>query len=88
MNKYVGTSLPIRTDFDGYVIPFGKHKGARLQDLPASYLLFIADQVWCKKHTTILEYVKRNKRQLEVDAEAEDYETDDDYGGGRSKFYE
>lgn len=46
-------------------MPFGKHKGQQMQDVPASYLHWL----WCsgKKHDkscSVADYIRRNKDVL------------------------
>lgn len=33
---------------DESIMPFGKYKGVKLIDVPASYLVWCNDQDWCK----------------------------------------
>jgi uncharacterized protein (DUF3820 family) len=48
----------------------GKHFGTKMVDVPASYLLFCADQSWCEfKYPAVLAYVDKNRECLETDAE-------------------
>jgi uncharacterized protein (DUF3820 family) len=48
----------------------GKHTGKPMGDVPASYLLWIADQPWCaKKYPDVLEYVNKIRDALEMEAE-------------------
>lgn len=47
-------------------MPFGKYKGQKMQDVPASYLHWL----WCegKKHEKlcpVADYIRRNKSALE-----------------------
>lgn len=45
------------TDTD--IMPFGKHKGKRMEDVPASYLLWLWDSgVWQEPHKPIHAYIK------------------------------
>lgn len=40
-------------------MPFGKHKGKRLEDVPASYLLWLWDDGWWQRRGEPLhEYIK------------------------------
>lgn len=39
-------------------IPFGKHKGMKLEKVPANYLLWLWDNgVWAEKHKPIHKYI-------------------------------
>lgn len=46
-------------------IPFGKYKGQALDDVPASYLLWLADQDWVDKFPDIKNYIERNRQGIE-----------------------
>lgn len=49
-----------------YELRFGKYKGERLGDVPASYLLWLFDQDWCPKE--VADYVTKERRHLEKEA--------------------
>lgn len=55
---------------DEYVMPFGKHKGAFLKDVPADYLCWFADQEWADKWPELLAYCKKNRQVLEEEQRA------------------
>jgi hypothetical protein len=45
------------TDTD--LMPFGKHRGKRMEDVPASYLLWLWDNgVWQEPNKPIHDYIK------------------------------
>jgi len=50
---------------DETLMPFGKYKGQKLANIPASYLLFLLDQDWV--NGSLKDYIKRNKDVLEVE---------------------
>ena len=50
---------------DNDVIPFGKHAGQKLGDLPAGYLLWLADSDNTKTTLGIYLYVKQHRVELE-----------------------
>ena len=54
---------------DKHEITFGKHAGAKLGDIPASYLLFIADSDGTRETVGIFGYVLKNRDRLEKEAE-------------------
>lgn len=54
---------------DDSVMPFGKYKGKLLLDVPASYLLWWADQS-PETYPELLEFVLKNKKHLEDEANA------------------
>lgn len=66
MRRYtlIMNAQPIYTDDS--LMPFGKHKGKRLGDVPADYLLFMWDKgVHEERGRSLHEYIKKNFRQLE-----------------------
>lgn len=52
---------------EDWIMPFGKHKGLSLEDVPASYLLWLADQE--SPPDAVAEYVKMNRHALEDEVE-------------------
>lgn len=62
---------------DTNVIPFGQHKGKRLKDIPAAYLLWLLDEEWCRKqYPDLITYIRENKKLLEMEAWEEEDEPD------------
>ena len=51
------------TPSDNFPIPFGKHKGTKLIDLPASYLLWLLDN---DKAGSIKDYILLNEEALRL----------------------
>lgn len=50
-------------------LTFGKHKGERLGDVPAGYLLWLGDQEWLgQKFPEIKAYIEKERRTLEKEA--------------------
>jgi len=41
-------------------IPFGKHRGLDMEDIPANYLKFISEQDWITKWPAVEAYVQAN----------------------------
>lgn len=33
---------------DNSIMPFGKYEGEKLANIPASYLIWVSEQGWCK----------------------------------------
>lgn len=64
-------------------MPFGKHRGTRMQDVPSDYLLWLSDDL--KKtprrlvddRTEVLDYVDRNRVALEQEVEEKRGHRDD-----------
>lgn len=57
---------------DQSIMPFGKHQGKSLQNVPADYLLWLLDTDWCReKFPELIAYIRSNKDCLETDAEEE-----------------
>lgn len=46
-------------------MPFGKHKGQAMQDVPASYLDWLRDQEWLKDYPAVKEYIRRNAKVID-----------------------
>lgn len=63
---------------DSSLMPFGKHAGTALSAVPASYLLWLADEVGKRPQdsvrTALRAYVDVNRAALEQEAEAEKLE--------------
>ena len=52
--------------FDGeHEITFGKHRGKRLADIPASYLLWLAESEHTLQTVGIFGYVHKHRQRLE-----------------------
>ena len=58
---------------DNFLISFGKHKGKRIGDVPASYLIWFYEQDWAEKWPDVYSYCKENYNCLiaEVDEQKE-----------------
>lgn len=54
---------------DETIMPFGKHKGKHLSDVPASYLLWLYEQNKYKPMTSLQEYIHKNLDVLEKEVE-------------------
>lgn len=50
---------------DETIMPFGKYVGRPMDKVPASYLLWMADQSWAKQWPDILQYIEENRTVLE-----------------------
>jgi len=48
-------------------MPFGKHKGKKMKEVPASYLDWLSDQ-W-KVDTLVRRYIKKNWKAIEAELE-------------------
>lgn len=57
-------------------MPFGKHKGQDLDDVPASYLLWFYEQDWAMQYPEVLKYVKKNIQAIKEDALYQEEEFD------------
>ena len=55
---------------DTDLMPFGKHKGIRMIDVPADYLLWVYDQEWCKGE--VKKYIEENIDALRKETDGED----------------
>lgn len=55
---------------DDSLMPFGKHKGKKLGDVPASYLLWLYDQEgFVTKNPDLSGYIAKNMKHLEKETE-------------------
>ena len=54
---------------DESIMPFGKHKGEKMANVPASYLLWIYDNM--NLFDDLREYIDENRDALEVEANRE-----------------
>lgn len=66
---------------DHSIMPFGKHKGKSLINVPADYLLWFIDQDWSDAWPELVKYIKDNMPAIlsEVKEAAPDI-YDDDFG--------
>lgn len=72
---------------DDTVIPWGAHKGKKLKDLDASYLLWLYEQPWIKDWPGLHLYLKAHEDQLltekrdhgGLDDDEEGFKSFDDY---------
>lgn len=54
------------------MFPFGKHKGSAYEDVPAHYLLWLADQDWIGQWPLVLMYINSNRQVLESEIDEPD----------------
>jgi hypothetical protein len=57
---------------DETVMPWGKHKGTKLEDIPAGYFLWLMEQPWLPDWPGLNTYIKKNADALYQQAEEED----------------
>jgi hypothetical protein len=50
---------------DKSIMPFGKHAGKKLEQVPASYLLWFDEQDWSHKYPKLEAYVAKHRELLE-----------------------
>jgi len=56
---------------DNDIMPFGKHKGEKLGDVPARYLLWLSEQPDVSARLSgIIQYVEQNRAHLEKEAKS------------------
>jgi hypothetical protein len=48
-------------------MPFGCHKGKRMQDVPAGYLDWLLDQPCIEHYPEVKDYIERNEKIIERD---------------------
>ena len=57
--KTIAEQLSNRTHLhDDSKMPFGKHKGKRLIEVPVSYWKWFLKQPWCWKESALMEYAE------------------------------
>lgn len=56
---------------DNYIMPIGKYKGEKLVNVPASYLLWIRDNLKLGKEGPLAEYILENEELLIQEQENE-----------------
>lgn len=54
---------------DSTIMDGGKYKGRKMSDVPADYLLWLADNVTSARWFDVLEYVEANRSVLEKEVE-------------------
>lgn len=52
---------------DESLMPFGKHKGTKMINVPASYLLWLSKQEWIEEWPAVLDYIEDNADVLEME---------------------
>ncbi len=62
-------------DFEMFVMPFGKHQGKTISELPATYLLWLVDESFCPP--VLKAYIELNEEDLREQADEGDYHYDD-----------
>jgi len=66
---------------DNSLMSFGKHRGKKLKNVPASYFLWLYEQEWAdEQYHELLDYIENNLDSIEEDAynEGEKYGAFDD----------
>lgn len=59
----------IRTHYtDDDLMPFGTHKGKKLGDLRAQYLLWLGDQEWIDEWPMLAGYIEWCRKELEQES--------------------
>ncbi len=57
---------------DNSLMPWGEHKGKKLGDIPAGYLLWLFGQPWIVEHRELYAYLKENEKCLLEESSEED----------------
>lgn len=52
-------------------MPFGKHKGTPMGEVPASYLDFLHGQPWIRDWPAVLAYIESNRELIDMELELE-----------------
>ena len=48
-------------------MPFGKHRGRAMRDVPAEYLDWLRDQDWVEDWPQVAEYLRKNKAAIDAE---------------------
>lgn len=81
-----GSVKPEQPLDDDDPMPVGEHQGHRMEDVPAKYLLWCADQPfakdprWQPRWARVAAYVERNRIALEAEVDADAADEDDSRG--------
>jgi len=68
---------------DDKVMPWGKHKGMKMSEIPPGYLLWLYEQPWIKDWPGLHAYLKKNEDLLMAERNE-----DDESGGGYRSYDE
>lgn len=64
---------------DSSKFPFGKWKGRKMKEVPATYLDWLRDQPWLKEEWyAVWEYLRKNKTVIDQELADREYEKGDD----------
>lgn len=63
---------------DDSKFPFGKWKGRKMKEVPASYFDWLRDQVWLVDWPEVREYLNKNKKVIDQELADRDYERGED----------
>jgi hypothetical protein len=63
---------------DSSPMPFGKWKGRKMKEVPATYLDWLRGQVWLVDWPDVKEYVDKNKKVIDQELADRDYERGED----------
>ena len=79
----MGKQLQLNRLTDKDPMPFGKHKGTPMRDVPVDYLIWLMDQPWIKsaRNVKLFNYLEANKSVIEKeydDASYDDHAADFD----------
>lgn len=65
MSTYWRSKDHVLSDWDK--MPFGKHKGAKMQDVPGKYLQWLGEQEWIGKWPKVKAYIIAKKKAIDRD---------------------
>ncbi len=52
---------------DNDLMPFGKYKGEKMQDVPAEYLDWFIGQNWADKWPAVVAYIEENRSAIDYE---------------------
>lgn len=71
--------MPAEPWNDDTAMPWGKHKGRKLGEIPASYLLWLYEQPWIKDWQGLHLYLKANEDRLMLEKREDDDDRDGEF---------
>jgi uncharacterized protein (DUF3820 family) len=54
-------------------MPFGKYKGRKMEDVPATYLKWLMEEPWIGDWPDVLDYLEQNVAAIEAELKDQGY---------------
>lgn len=62
---------------DNSPMPFGKYRGRKMKEVPASYLDWLHGQPWIEDWGEVLAYIQANRKVIDQELADKEHERDD-----------